>query len=232
MSRVSKGKLKHLWSLYAVWDIVRTRRWTILFSEPGKELTACLAGTIIRKFTAEERGFFDQWTTGVLGHPISEQLTKKDEPVTLTGQLFSKLESLGGDEWLRRQLDDLKTRNPDDFQHRFQRQRIEPETFLRKVAEKGYYDGCRKLNHDLDLEMFVHVARTNNPTYMTFVRGKHKLKEDGWLEVKCGGYLANNPNGITYATEGLHKEICTDHTVDAFLIANDIDQLKDGGIHG
>lgn len=284
MARVSKGKLKHLWSLYGVWDIVRTRRWTILFFEPGKELTGCLAGTIIRKFTAEELGFFDEWTTGILGYPVSEVLMqqevnhtftpKKGELFTLAKSLSSKLEDLDGGEWLSRQLKDLKERNPDYYRRHFVndfKPSQEPfEPFVRRVATKGYYDGCRKLDSELDFDTIISISCLENPTHLTLVRGKHKsnisskdvyaydietnmfggathvhaatgkihaegsmdkLKEDGWLEVECGGFGTKNQNGRTYDTEGLHKAICTDHTVDAFLLANGIDQLKDGGIH-
>lgn len=180
MARVSKGKLKYLWSLY--------------------------------------------------GNP------KSDESPSLTGQLFSKLSSLGGDDWLQRQLDDLKTRNLDDFQYRFQRQRIEPDSYTRfkkRMDEhrsnpylygregKGYYEGCRKLDSDFDVDVFVSVSLLKDPTYLTFRRGKHKPAdphtatytydfEASMLEAPGGATHVHAHEGKIH-TEGSFDRICEDH---------------------
>lgn len=41
------------------------------------------------------------------------------------------------------------------------------------IAKKGYYDGCRKLDTELDLEMFVHITRVEpNAKYFALHRNK------------------------------------------------------------
>jgi len=42
------------------------------------------------------------------------------------------------------------------------------------VAGKGYYDGCKRLGQEPDLEMFIHIVTVNGISYLTVQRGKHR----------------------------------------------------------
>jgi hypothetical protein len=48
------------------------------------------------------------------------------------------------------------------------------EDFVKVVANKGYYDGCKRLGQEPDLEIFLHIVRINGKAYLTMQRGKHR----------------------------------------------------------
>ena len=49
------------------------------------------------------------------------------------------------------------------------------EDFVKAVANKGYYDGCRRLGQEMDLELFIHIVRkSGDKAYLTIQRGKHR----------------------------------------------------------
>ena len=48
------------------------------------------------------------------------------------------------------------------------------EDFVKVVANKGYYDGCRRLGQEPDLELFHHIIRVKGKAYLAIQRGKHR----------------------------------------------------------
>ncbi|BEG72383.1 putative helicase [Pseudomonas phage PA1C] len=48
------------------------------------------------------------------------------------------------------------------------------EDFVKVVANKGYYDGCRRLGQEPDLELFHHIIRHKGKAYLAIQRGKHR----------------------------------------------------------
>lgn len=56
---------------------------------------------------------------------------------------------------------------------------LKPGDFVREVATRGYYEGCKKLNHEFDVETFSHTSVMENPTHLTLQRGKHKHHPTG-----------------------------------------------------
>lgn len=48
------------------------------------------------------------------------------------------------------------------------------EDFVKVVANKGYYDGCRRLGQEPDLELFIHIVQINGESFLTVQRGKHR----------------------------------------------------------
>lgn len=53
--------------------------------------------------------------------------------------------------------------------------RNEPEdTFVQRIQGKGYWDGCRTIDHEVDLELYIHIVRINGEAYLTVQRGKHR----------------------------------------------------------
>lgn len=55
-----------------------------------------------------------------------------------------------------------------------QLQRDNTEDFVQMVANKGYYDGCRRLGQEPDLEIFHHIIRRKGKAYLALQRGKHR----------------------------------------------------------
>ena len=47
--------------------------------------------------------------------------------------------------------------------------------FVNEIAEKGYTDGCKTIDQELDLELYVHVFTHKRKKYLTVRRGKHRL---------------------------------------------------------
>lgn len=48
------------------------------------------------------------------------------------------------------------------------------EDLVKVVANRGYYDGCRRLGQEPDLEILFHIVRMNGKAYLTMQRGKHR----------------------------------------------------------
>lgn len=55
------------------------------------------------------------------------------------------------------------------------RNNMPEDKFVTEIAEKGYYDKCRTLDQEIDLEIYIHLFKHNKETYFTVQRGKHRL---------------------------------------------------------
>lgn len=49
------------------------------------------------------------------------------------------------------------------------------QDFVKEIAEKGYFDKCRSLDQELDLELYIHIEKLNKKSYLTVQRGKHRI---------------------------------------------------------
>lgn len=47
--------------------------------------------------------------------------------------------------------------------------------FVNEIAEKGYTDGCKTIDQELDLELYIHLFNHKRRKYLTVRRGKHRL---------------------------------------------------------
>lgn len=47
-------------------------------------------------------------------------------------------------------------------------------TFVSDIANKGYYDGCKTLDQEVDLELYIHIVESDGKYYLTMARGKHR----------------------------------------------------------
>lgn len=48
------------------------------------------------------------------------------------------------------------------------------EDFVKTVANRGYYDGCRRLGQEPDLEFTAHIVKFKQQSFLTINRGKHR----------------------------------------------------------
>lgn len=46
--------------------------------------------------------------------------------------------------------------------------------FVKKIANGGYYDGCGRLDQEVDFEIYIHIVKINGQSYLTIGRGKHR----------------------------------------------------------
>lgn len=53
-------------------------------------------------------------------------------------------------------------------------QRNGQNNFVQEVAGKGYYDGCKRIDQEVDLEIYLHIVDLNGERYLTIARGKHR----------------------------------------------------------
>lgn len=51
------------------------------------------------------------------------------------------------------------------------------DDFVKEIAGKGYYDGCRTIDQEVDLEIYIHIERVGEESYLTVQRGKHRKVE-------------------------------------------------------
>ena len=53
------------------------------------------------------------------------------------------------------------------------RQRV--ERFVREIANKGYYDGSKRIDQEVDLEIYIHIEKEmGRGSFLTCQRGKHR----------------------------------------------------------
>ncbi len=48
------------------------------------------------------------------------------------------------------------------------------DEFVKSIANKGYYDGCKRLGQEPDLEVMIHKVVVNGESFLTVGRGKHR----------------------------------------------------------
>ncbi len=46
--------------------------------------------------------------------------------------------------------------------------------FVKEINGKGYYDGCQRLDQEVDVEIYQHIEIVNGKSYLTMQRGKHR----------------------------------------------------------
>lgn len=54
------------------------------------------------------------------------------------------------------------------------RDNVPEADFVNRVANKGFYDGCKGLDQEVDIEIYQHLVKINGETYAVFRRGKHR----------------------------------------------------------
>ena len=69
---------------------------------------------------------------------------------------------------------------------------VPEHSFVREIAEKGYYDGCKTIDQDIDLELFIHLFTHKRKKYLSVARGKHRIPtviddEDKYFILKFPG---------------------------------------------
>lgn len=68
------------------------------------------------------------------------------------------------------------------------------DNFVQEVANKGYWDSCKSIDQEVDLEIIIHIEKVNGESYLTIQRGKHrKVKITPEKDLYC--VLKFNPIG-------------------------------------
>ncbi len=66
---------------------------------------------------------------------------------------------------------------------------IPEASFVKEINEKGYYAETKQLDQEVDLELYIHIAKYNKESYLTVQRGKHRIptilpEEDKYFMLK------------------------------------------------
>lgn len=48
------------------------------------------------------------------------------------------------------------------------------ENFVQEIANKGYWDSCKAIDQEVDLEIIIHIEKMNGESFLTVQRGKHR----------------------------------------------------------
>lgn len=48
------------------------------------------------------------------------------------------------------------------------------DNFVQEIANKNYYDSCKTIPQEVDLEIYIHIEKRGLDSYLTFQRGKHR----------------------------------------------------------
>ncbi len=49
------------------------------------------------------------------------------------------------------------------------------DKFVQDINEKGYYEGSKQLDQEVDGELYIHLFKHNKKTYLSVQRGKHRI---------------------------------------------------------
>jgi hypothetical protein len=52
------------------------------------------------------------------------------------------------------------------------------QSFVQTIANKGYYDGSKRIDQEVDLELYIHIEKVADRSYLTVQRGKHRTIDD------------------------------------------------------
>lgn len=55
------------------------------------------------------------------------------------------------------------------------RQGIPEDQFVKEINEKGYYAGCKQLDQEVDMEIYLHIFKYQKEWWLSAQRGKHRL---------------------------------------------------------
>jgi hypothetical protein len=58
------------------------------------------------------------------------------------------------------------------------------ENFVKDIANKGYYDGCKTIDQEVDLELYIHKVIADGKSWLCVQRGKHRLIQQTKEEYK------------------------------------------------
>lgn len=48
------------------------------------------------------------------------------------------------------------------------------DDFVKEIVNKGYYDSCKTIDQEVDIEILIHIVKVGGRSYLTLQRGKHR----------------------------------------------------------
>lgn len=84
-------------------------------------------------------------------------------------------------------------------------QRNGQNNFVQEVAGKGYYDGCKRIDQEVDLEIYLHIVVLNGEKYLTIARGKHRGVRIGSVADLYTVYKFDENTGLPWDVNGVDQ---------------------------
>lgn len=81
-------------------------------------------------------------------------------------------------------------------------QRQGQNNFVQEVAGKGYFDGSKRIDQEVDLEVYLHIVDLNGERYLTMARGKHRGVRIGSAADLYCVYKFNPDTGLPWDING------------------------------
>lgn len=87
--------------------------------------------------------------------------------------------------------------------------RSQIENFVKEIVNKGYYDSCRTVDQEVDLELTIHIEKMNGESFLTVGRGKHRkitiTREADLFTVLKFEKIGNIPDDVNGADRSMRK---------------------------
>lgn len=87
--------------------------------------------------------------------------------------------------------------------------RSQIENFVQEIVNKGYYDSCRTVDQEVDLELTIHIEKMGGESFLTVGRGKHRkitiTPEKDLFTVLKFEKIGNIPDDIHGADRSMRK---------------------------
>lgn len=87
--------------------------------------------------------------------------------------------------------------------------RSQIENFVKEIVNKGYYDSCRTVDQEVDLELTIHIEKMNGESFLTVGRGKHRkitiTRESDLFTVLKFEKIGNIPDDINGPDRSMKK---------------------------
>lgn len=95
------------------------------------------------------------------------------------------------------------------------------DNFVQEVANKGYWDSCKAIDQEVDMEIIIHIEKVNGESYLTVQRGKHRKPRPTpeahlytVLKFEPVGAILDDINGVDLSSKKVGSVVSSDGTVE------------------
>jgi len=94
------------------------------------------------------------------------------------------------------------------------RNQLPPLEFVKYIANRNYYDGSKRIAQEIDLELYIHIAKKDKKPVLTVQRGKHRGHPNLDDEVKYALIEFVIKNNAPIPGDGEHYKPCMKNSSD------------------
>jgi len=94
------------------------------------------------------------------------------------------------------------------------RNQLPPLEFVKYIANRNYYDGSKRIAQEIDLELYIHIAKKDKKPVLTVQRGKHRGHPNIDDELKYGMLEFVIKNNAPIPADNEHYKPCIKNNSD------------------